>query len=105
MAGKKKAIVTVMILTVSISGGDYYFNDRIKINGRQINETFTPNEFIKLKNKMENVLTSDFKSIQDVFSIEDIINYNCPNGFSVGEINGEISVSQIKKLLNGNCKI
>ena len=78
-----------------------------KIRGRQLKKNLTLHEFNQVKNEMKNILSTrptDI-SIQEQFAIEDIINFNCPKGFSVGEINGSISVTQIQTLLDGNCAI
>ena len=76
-----------------------------KIRGRQLKEDLTPHEFTQVKDELKTVLLArpHGLSIQEQFAVEDIINFNCPRGFSVGALNGGITIAQINTLLDGNC--
>lgn len=95
---------------VSLAGGvtgDYYLNPRIAVHGREIQENITPYELAQTRGALKQAIAErpHAMTINEAMAVEDIVNYSCPNGFSVGPVDGGITVAQINTLLDGNCGV
>ena len=88
--------------SLSISDKDNTVADQV-LKGRQLNGALTKNELTDLRTELKNKLDTKSSSINVEFAVEDVINFNCPNGFKINNVNGAISVAQIKNLIDGNC--
>ena len=95
-------------IVVALGGGvtgDYYLNPRIAVHGREIQENITPHELDSTKAALKAAIATrpHEMTVNEAFAIEDIVNYNCPNGCSVGAIEGGSTIGQVNTLLDGNC--
>ena len=74
----------------------------ISINGRQLKGDFDDATYNQIVVDLKNALETrpNQMTINEVFSVQDIINYKCPNGFSVQD---NPTINQTEKLMDGNC--
>ena len=107
---KSKKILASIGVVISLAGGatgEYYLLPDERINGRHFKENLTTNE---LKVATE-TLISDIKARKDnftlneVFAIEDIIDYKCPNGVKIENFTGKLSTNDLENMLNGKCNL
>lgn len=106
-----KKLATSLSVIALLAGGlpatDYYLIPEKDVQGREIRAELTPYQFDSIRDSLKEKLDKEPQniSVNQSFAIQDIINYNCPNGFSVGEVKGSITIEQVKTLLDGNCGI
>ena len=115
----KKAIAGVSIATIVTVGSVAYHPAEYTICGipsstqpakniicgRQIKASFTDEEVASMIAEMKGIIATrpNQMIINEIFAMQDLVNFKCPNGFVFTGLQGEIPVSRVNKLLDGVC--
>lgn len=101
-------IIAGIGLIISLAGATqvpYYLVANKVVQGREIKGSLTGYEYDSTVIALKADIDTGKITINQEFAIQDIVNYKCPKGFSVGEMKGGITAAQVKALLDGNCGI
>lgn len=100
---KPAKIIAGLGIIIAAVGGvttSYYLKENKCIHGRQVNQCFTQYEFNNLVAQLKVKVKNGSLTLNDVFAVEDVINYRCPKKSAT-----ILKPSSIINFLSGKCNL
>lgn len=98
------ALGIAAILVIQLPGVNYNIIADEHVQGRELNTDLTSKQLDDIKTGMKSALLArQILNLNQVFAIEDVINYSCPGIKTIRNISGGITTQQLINFIDGNC--